>query len=152
MLIKLINLQEFNQHKDIIRELLFLTYATNFEIEDSLIEDFCKEKINSLEIFLKNNTAKIFVCLEENELLGFAWVYEHLYFDERRIHVNQIAVKEQSQGKGIGKLLLKEIDNFALEKNISCIDLFVSENNISALNLYTKEGFITERRYLSKRL
>ena len=80
-----------------------------------------------------------------------AYIYEKEMLDgERRIHLNHISVLPDFQNKGYAKLLLKEIELYAINKNIQAIDLDVSLANNKALNLYKNIGYKVERESLIK--
>ena len=83
---------------------------------------------------------------------GFIWIYKHEYFDELRLHVNQVIVESNYKKMGLGKSLMNEAEKLAVGLGLKTIDLFVSENNSVALNMYAQLGFVTERRYLKKNL
>lgn len=145
-----LSIEDINTHKNAIKELLVLTYISNFKIDDKIAKEICDEKIDLLEDYIKDGSATIFAYIEESNLLAFTWVYRHSFFNEQRLHINQIAVNPNSQGKGLAKLLIKKVNDYAKELKIYTIDLFVSEYNENALNLYEKQGFLTERRYMKK--
>jgi ribosomal-protein-alanine N-acetyltransferase len=56
-------------------------------------------------------------------------------------HIVNLAVREQYCRRGIGKLLLANLIELALEKGASLITLEVRVSNIAAQNLYRKYGF-----------
>ena len=59
-------------------------------------------------------------------------------------NVNNLAVKEDYRGKGIGDLLIEDMIKVAKDKKLSAITLEVNEKNSVAIALYCKYGFITE--------
>ncbi|MBR9727742.1 ribosomal protein S18-alanine N-acetyltransferase [Shewanella intestini] len=70
-------------------------------------------------------------------LLGFAIVQQIL--DE--VTLMDICVQPQSQGLGIGKLLLTNVIEQAKAHNGALIMLEVRESNLGAIGLYTAQGF-----------
>lgn len=52
-----------------------------------------------------------------------------------------IAVEPEKQGRGIGEILISEIERKALERNIKRIFLHTAVNNLSARKLFTKNGY-----------
>ena len=44
-------------------------------------------------------------------------------------------------GKGVGGLLMKQMENEALTASLDLIRLYVLNNNKSAINFYSKQGF-----------
>lgn len=59
-------------------------------------------------------------------------------------NVNNLAVKEDYRGEGIGDLLIEDMIKVAKDKKLSAITLEVNEKNSVAIALYCKYGFITE--------
>ncbi|MDE6473796.1 MAG: ribosomal protein S18-alanine N-acetyltransferase [Clostridia bacterium] len=59
-------------------------------------------------------------------------------------NVNNLAVKENYRGKGVGALLIEDMIEIAKEKKLTAITLEVNEKNTIAISLYHKFGFITE--------
>lgn len=93
----------------------------------SLEEGFCKEEI--------------YVAIDnDNNCKGFVWVITNGVFHSfPYIHI--IAAKSENRGQGIGKLLLKFVENECFEK-YSKIFLVVAEFNPNAKILYEKVGYI----------
>ncbi|MDE6869496.1 MAG: ribosomal protein S18-alanine N-acetyltransferase [Clostridia bacterium] len=59
-------------------------------------------------------------------------------------NINNLAVKEDYRGKGIGSLLIEDMLNVAKGKNLMALTLEVNEKNCAAISLYNKFGFKTE--------
>ena len=81
-----------------------------------------------------------FVVEENDKIIGYiiCWYYS------KELHIGNIAVSTEKQGKGIGKLILKYIfEKFPdFEKSF----LEVRESNKIAINLYNGFGFKTTYR------
>lgn len=88
-----------------------------------------------------SNAQSIYCTLrEENNLLGF--ISGHVLLDEAEIH--HVVVSKCVQGRGYGKLLLKEFLSETVSYNkLVAIFLEARESNIRAQNLYKKCGFKT---------
>lgn len=63
-----------------------------------------------------------------------------------------MAVEPGEQRRGIGTLLIAEVDRLARERGLPYVSLMVTEENTAAFRLYERSGFVTERRMLTKRL
>ncbi len=50
-------------------------------------------------------------------------------------------MKEEHQRKGIGSALMKAVEDWANQRNISRLELSVMEHNDAALQLFKKLGF-----------
>ena len=80
----------------------------------------------------------VFAAVCNGEMIGFAngsWV-----LDEGELL--NIAVLEKYRRQGLAEILLKTLEDFFTEKNITVIYLEVREKNQSALSFYEKHGFI----------
>ncbi|WP_026801607.1 GNAT family N-acetyltransferase [Pontibacillus halophilus] len=150
MILKRINSDNYYLYKETIVELLLDIYNINFNMTKSKNENLSFEKSEQLYEFLLDKSAILIGIFKGEELQGFLWAYVHNYFGVNRIHVNQIAIKENHRGNGLAKVLMEEIEQLAFKEGIETIDLFVSDSNLAALNLYESMGFCTERRYMKK--
>ena len=87
---------------------------------------------------------------QEKQIMGFAlyffayytWVGKSLYLDD-------IYVKEELRGKGIGTMLLKKIFEVAKNENCKRLRWQVLNWNIPAINLYNKIGAEIDAEWLN---
>lgn len=135
-----------------LAELLADVYVSNFRISESDARMLSEEKLASLKVYLAEHKAIVVLAVVDSRLVGFIWLYRHRYFGEERLHVNHLAVKSEWRGHGVGKDLIREAEQLAVELGADSIDLVVSENNHVAVKLYHQLGFYTERRYMKKQL
>jgi len=63
-----------------------------------------------------------------------------------------MAVEPALQRRGIGRLLLDQIEAIARRRGLPYLSLMVTEENEAALELYAGAGFVTERRMMTKAL
>jgi len=116
------------------KDIPFILELENDRIKNSLgIEELKASLINDgyLCLTLKN----------EETLLGYIMV--SLTNDESEIY--SIAIAKNSEGKGLGTLLLNSLDEELKRRNIKRILLEVNSENIRAIKLYEKNGFMTYR-------
>ena len=85
------------------------------------------------------NGHEFILAKEEDIILGFA-SFEHHYEDGNTTKIHKIYILPETQGKGIGKLLIDTITQFAKENNSTSLLLNVNRFNI-ALTFYQKLGF-----------
>lgn len=96
----------------------------------------------SEEALLENYLEKghRFLLIKEDEtVLGFA-SYEHLYKETNTTRIHKIYLLPETQGRGLGKLLIQEIEKIALENHADKLSLNVNRFN-KAQHFYTKIGF-----------
>ena len=85
-----------------------------------------------------------FLLAKEGHIFtGFASI-EFNYNGEPVTKIHKLYILPETQGKGTGKRLLKEIEGMALEKGNPTITLNVNRYN-SAVKFYQKLGFVIKR-------
>jgi ribosomal protein S18 acetylase RimI-like enzyme len=85
------------------------------------------------------NGHEFILAKEADIVLGFASFEPH-YENGNTTKIHKIYILPETQGKGIGKLLLDAIAQFAKEKNATSLLLNVNRFNM-ALTFYQKLGF-----------
>lgn len=151
-MIKELTYDEYIRYYDVIEVYLVQKYQKEFKGSRENVQRLIDQKLDALKTYLKKGNAFLIGAIEEDQLVGFIWLYQHEYFEEKRLHLNELMVKEDHRRKGIGGALLKEAENKALSLGIEVLDLVVSENNVIALNIYDKMGYVSERRQLMRQL
>ena len=96
-----------------------------------------EEKFNNkVDLFLNDNSVKIFVCFEQDKIVGIMVVS---FKEQKKIEIIGIAVGLSARGKGIGSHMINQIvDDYSL------ISVYAETDN-DAVGFYQKNGFsITE--------
>jgi ribosomal protein S18 acetylase RimI-like enzyme len=89
----------------------------------------------------------VFIAMDkENKACGFLRVIlqKDYYTGEKHAHVNDIVVTRESEGRGIGKLLLQKADEWATARKSRWITLNVFGENQHARAVYEKQGYHIE--------
>jgi len=81
---------------------------------------------------------KVFTAIAEENIVG---VYVLIYTRPETIEIVNIAVKEDWQGKGIGKTLLKDAIIKSKSLGAKVLDIGTGNSSIYQLTLYQKIGF-----------
>ena len=116
---------------------------------------------NDIDEMITNNThliesgiSDIFILLRENKLLGELHVkYESDDPMEairgKRAYLYAFRIHEDHQGKGLGKLLLRNVMNRLSEAGYSEFTIGVEDDNLRAIHIYKSFGFseIIARKY-----
>lgn len=127
----------------IIQTLAYLTWPDTYGAILSKAQlDYMLTKFYSEATLNENYTQKnhrFLLVKEENEALGFA-SYEHNYNRKSVTRIHKIYVLPQTQGKGIGKILMEKIKDLAKENRSKVLSLNVNRSN-NALSFYQKIGF-----------
>lgn len=120
--------------------------------ELALFEKAANRVTNNVEQM--ENEQDLFSCIlaedEEGNILGMAlyffayytWVGKSLFLDD-------LYVKEKHRGKGIGKILLKEIMKIALNEDCKRVRWQVLDWNVDAIELYKKSGATLDEEWLN---
>jgi GNAT superfamily N-acetyltransferase len=133
------NSSDFNT----IREIAYTTWPDTYgaiiskEQLDYMLEKFYSDA--TLNDNLNNKNHYFLLAKENNNCQGFA-SYEPDYLGEKIVRLHKIYLLPEAQGKGVGKLLISEIEKIANQLNQIGISLNVNRFN-SAFDFYTKIGF-----------
>ncbi|MDR0677418.1 MAG: ribosomal protein S18-alanine N-acetyltransferase [Holosporaceae bacterium] len=92
--------------------------------------------LKSMQETLISNTSFGFLNYQ-NVARGF--ILCKMVYDE--IEILTFCVLQEFRNRGIGKMLLKEIDNYACVLSVKTIFLEVAENNLIAKKTYEKSGY-----------
>ena len=108
-----------------------------FVIDD---DDILKEDlINTLE------TKHVLVAVDNNDhILGYLY-YKIKESYTNKLDVNELVIKEEYRGKGIGKSLMNKAKEIAILHNCSRIELNCWLFNENALSMYEHIGFQKQR-------
>ncbi|WP_042474951.1 GNAT family N-acetyltransferase [Bacillus ndiopicus] len=105
--------------------------------------DFFEENWGSSEMIISSGTYVCseldgFIFEEKNRILGLVTYVIHKH------EVEVISLDSIAEGKGIGSLLMKEVEKLAQQKAISTISLVTTNDNLNALRFYQKRGYKIE--------
>ena len=129
-------------------ELLDIPYLVNllkqlFSIETDFIIDIEKHK-KGLQLLIEHkNTAKVLVAELEGKVIGMlsAQIFISTAEGDISIILEDMIIDELHRGKGIGKILLIKMENWAKENKIRRMQLLADISNKPALNFYKCLGW-----------
>lgn len=104
------------------------------------IDKFEKEewdKFNRQRGYNWDEKTSSFVAIENKKIIGFV----RIKIVGGAAYIDDLIIKENSRGKGIGKKLLIKIEKFSRKKNCHLIYLETTEKHQGAIKFYKKEGF-----------
>lgn len=115
---------------------------------EELKDENFKEKI----ISLSQNTSGLYLVVEDNgEIVGHAVVEPHKLQVTSHVVFLNIAIHEGHQGRGIGKMLMKHLVEWAkAHPKIEKFELQVRSSNVGAIKLYESLGFVEEGRKIKR--
>jgi len=113
------------------------------------------------QYFLKQLEADNWFCyvVSENEKpIGYGLFFIREYKENtfrksyKAVHIDQICILEKYRNQGIGKALVKKMEDFGRTMNASEIELTYWEKNIEAKGFYKLMGFESHVDFVSKKL
>lgn len=111
-----------------------------------------KYTAEELEELLKDSTRPIFVAVEEDRVLGYAFCIHRSYDGtgvstcRREIYVDDVCVDENARGQGIATKLLNRVFDYAKEETCRFVTLNVWNGNDTAQRFYEGLG-MTPRNF-----
>jgi len=92
--------------------------------------------------FLLNPQNWSFACIQEKQIIGFAYGYELNRLDNKgnMLYIHEIGVLPQYQRQGIGFQILMNIKKLCKLTGICRFFLFTQRHNVAACTLYEKAG------------
>lgn len=115
---------------------------------EELKDENFKEKI----IALSQNSSAYYAILEEDgKIVGHAIVEPHKFIVTSHVVFLTIAIHEGQQGRGLGKLLMQHLVDWAkAHPVIEKFELQVRSSNVPAIKLYESLGFVEEGRKVKR--
>ena len=97
-----------------------------------------------LDEFLKEPRARVLVAEGEDGVLGAAsiWIKPDLAHGDAVIEVPMLVVSGSARRRGVGKLLVEEIQSIAAAENAALIELVATKENDVARAFYRSLGFV----------
>ena len=118
----------------IIRNLLEVNVKDyGMEKVQEMAKDFAVEKLKNA---LKNRK-KVFVAIKDNEVVGTAGI-DVSWYNPNEYYILTVFVKPENHGEGIGRLLIKAIEDYAIHSNFKKLIIPAS---ITAHEFYYKLGY-----------
>ena len=91
--------------------------------------------------FGKNPLFTCFVAESEQEIVAIALIYFRFStWKGKTVHLEDLIVKQELRGQGLGTLLLDEVIKYGYSQNVQRICWEVLDWNTSAINFYEKQG------------
>ena len=95
-----------------------------------------EEKFNNkVDLFLNDNSVKIFACFEQDKILGVMVVS---FIEQKKIEIIGIAVDVSARGKGVGSYMINQVVN-----NYDLLSVYAETDN-DAVGFYRKNDFCIE--------
>lgn len=113
-----------------------------FKIETDFSFDEARQRAG-LKLLLDSGKDCVLVAEHEGEVIGMCSVQTVISTAEggRSGWVEDLVIAEEFRGRGIGRLLLKQLDAWALDNGLTRLQLLADRNNTRALDFYRKLGW-----------
>ncbi len=97
---------------------------------------------------VKTKREDVLACVEDENLSGYVLKDASLHgyvlvrLEGYEAEIDQIAVFEEDEGKGVASFLLNEVVSLLKERGVRKVFLEVREDNARAISLYERQGFV----------
>lgn len=141
----------FAEEKDI--ELIVSFIKELAEHVNLLHEVIATEEVINKAIF-KERIIKVILAEYNNEPVGFALFYYNFstFLGKKRIYIEDLFVRKEVRGKGIGKKLLSYLAQIALKENCGRLEWSVLNWNEPSINFYKSLGAVPMNEWTVYRL
>jgi len=108
----------------------------NIDFRDGLISE------SSASQFLSNPMNWLFACIQDKQIIGFAYGFELNRLDNKgnMLYIHEVSVLPYYQRQGIGNQIFASLKKMCRLMGISKIFLFTQKHNTPACTLYQKAG------------
>ena len=89
------------------------------------------------------------IMTEEDEVIGFVMGYFKQYDDIVGYTLEEIIIAKDRQGKGLGRILLEEVEKRAKDKGASCVELQAVADDMHE-RYYGKAGYKNAKNFVLK--
>ena len=156
ILIKRLTTEDIFYNKESIVRYIFESNTNCSFMNEYSMED-ATNKWTELYNYSLNNQALAYGAFANYNskivMAGFVWAYEYPFREElHRLYVSILHVHREYRSAGIGKQLMKKIEDEALTAGYSAVYLHAEGFNDRGIKFYNKNGYETERVQLVKKL
>lgn len=146
--------------KDLLVELEEYIISIDEDNLDRLHPEY-RDKMAVLDLEeVKKNNGKCYLAVENEKAIGLIMGYvrtydEYDYLDykcPKSGEISELIISKEARGKGIGKQLMKKMENYFKSINCEYVFLDVFAYNKNAVEFYKKEGYHSRMLIDVKRL
>jgi ribosomal protein S18 acetylase RimI-like enzyme len=118
-----------------------------FSIEEDFTADVLKQK-KGLELLLQNqNYSKVLVAESDGQVVGMLTAQICISTAEgaKAGTLEDMIIDKNYRRKGIGRMLIQKMEDWAFQNNIKRLQLLCDKNNIPALEYYKNLNWLTTK-------
>ena len=124
---------------DMPEALRLIQELADFEKEPKAVEISVEDLIR--DGFKEHPEFQCFIAEDEENIVGLALVYyRYSTWKGKVLHLEDLIVKQEKRGMGIGTRLLDEVVRFAAKKKVKRLSWEVLDWNSLAIDFYEKKG------------
>jgi len=134
---------------------LILTFIKELaEFEKLLHEVTATEAILTETLFGKQPKAEVIIAYSDHSPVGFALFFHNFstFLGKPGIYLEDLYVKPEARGKGIGKKILQHLAQLTLERDCGRLEWWVLDWNQQAINFYRSIGAIAMDEWTVQRV
>lgn len=153
MIIRRAEIKDINGINKLLRQVLDIHHNGRPDIFKA---DAKKYTDSELEEIISDDSRPIFVALEDENVLGYAFCMfvqhkdNNILTDILSLYIDDICVDESQRGRQIGKALYTFVQSFAKEGGCYNITLNVWSCNDGALEFYKKCGLVPQKTVMEE--
>ena len=110
------------------------------------------QTLQNIKTVLQSKMHTAFVALDDNRIVGWIGAAQVMMIEVmRHCEINGLVIEEQCRGKGIGKLLIEKVKEWAKENGNDKLTLHCNTKRTEAHLFYEHLGFkeIKQQKYLT---
>jgi ribosomal protein S18 acetylase RimI-like enzyme len=115
---------------------------------------------HTVKSYFEAEKSRVVVCIipQTDDLIAYAvinterTVARTIFRQRSMIYVNDICVREEFRGRGIGRVMFQFIIDYAKKLNVDAVELDVYAGNMEAIGLYESMGMKDKTRRLELKL
>jgi dTDP-4-amino-4,6-dideoxy-D-galactose acyltransferase len=124
-------------------DLYELAYVSGHKSRFKLDSKFSDEEFKLLyrkwiDNSLQDLKTIVYIALINNSIIGFI----ACKLEQRSANITLVAVDPEFHGKGVGKLLIHNLENYLKEKDIKELYVATQSSNLQAIKFYNQIGFV----------
>ena len=123
--------------------------AEFYAIDDYPFDRHLNER-NLYKFLADEKLGKLWLIIQDSNIVGYVVLAFGFSFEYggRDAFIDELFIKNQYRGKGIGTEVLKMLEKEAADLGVQAIHLEVEKHNEKGNRLYTKSGYSGQERWL----
>ena len=121
-------------------------FAQLYAVEEPCFQPPCRFSRAYMRKIIQSPRSATWIAEEESRLIGFAIVSWGRESEPHGAYIQTVEVAKEHRGEGVGRELLRRIEDSARAAGARAIWLHVDVENLSAIRLYERHGYERQGR------